>query len=305
MVTSRPIEQSNTPPERTEALQALQQQTALDLASLVGGAGGLNGFREVITAMRPGSTLSDSQLPHRNIRDNNGDAVETRRPDGSLSRTYNTGARMELDSRGRLIGMTLPGPRGAAVSLEYEGNNTSPSAVHMNFSDKQGRLTFQAGENTRLEVNPQLGYVSVTSPEGGATMRVTGQTHQLLQDGSVRSNFYNHGDRSNTTEHVDLRGNVLMTQVNRADGSGHTIYDGNLMESRFAPGTNVSYTDLAGNQHNFNGVRQMWYSTNAAGGNDISLTTNDGRDFHLSNVWGNGNGQNFVGQVQQGFRKKW
>jgi len=303
MVTQRPIEQPAAP-ERTEALQVQQQQAALDLASIVGGAGGLGGFREALTAMRPGSALSDSQLPQRNIRDNNGDAVETRRPDGSISRTYNTGARMELDSRGRLTSMTMPGPRGSNVSLEYEGNSTNPSAVHMNLNEKQGLLSFRAGENTRLEVNPQLGYVSVTSPDGGATMRVTGQTHQMLQNGDVRSNFYNHGDRSNTTMQVDLAGNVVMQTVNRADGSGHTIYQNNLIESRFARGTNVSYTDAAGRPHNFNGVRQMYYNTNPAGGNDIHLTTSDGRSYNLSNVWGGANGQNFVGQVQESFGKK-
>lgn len=302
MVTIRPEQQSA--PEQTEASRAQNQSTALDLASLVGSAGGMNGFREVLTAMRPGSSLSDSTLPQRNVRDQNGEAVEVRRPDGSIARTYNTGARMELDSRGRLTSMTMPGPGGSSVSLEYEGNSTNPAAVHMNFNGKEGRLTFRADANTRIEVNPQLGYVSMTSPEMGATMRVTGQSHRTLQGGGVRTTFYNHGDRSNTTTDTDLAGNTEQTIVNRTDGSGYSIYRDNLVESRFAPGTNVSYTDNNGRQHNFNGVRQIYYNGGGAGGNDLHLTTNDGRSFSLSGVWGGQNGQNFVGQVREVIGKK-
>src|SRR5260221_5067249 len=120
MTVIRPEQQQA--PEPTEALRVQQTNTALDLASLVGGAG-LNGFRDAIVAMRPGGTLSDAQLPQRNVRDQNGEAVEARRSDGSVIRTYNTGARMELDSQGRLTNMTLPGPYAPQVSLEYQGNS--------------------------------------------------------------------------------------------------------------------------------------------------------------------------------------
>lgn len=279
--SSGPVE----PP--TPAQQDLNRDAALDLVSIVGVSGGPGGFMEAVAAMRPQTALSDAQLPQRRVQDGGGNGIEIRRDDNTRVRIYDSGARMELDAQGRATSMQLPGPGGARISMTYDGNNPNPSSI----THHGGKIdnTVRAADGFELRVNPQMGWVSVAGPNDGREYLLAGRETRTDGNGITTSVFYNNADRSNTTMQTDLNGNVHYTNVSRADGSGYTIMDGQLLSTRYAVGTNMTIRTQGDREPvTLNNVESIWPGVDKfTGAPNQTIFTRDGRIFTTTGLDGN------------------
>ncbi len=293
-------------PEQTEAMQQQTRSGALDLMSVIGGStiADMGATLGIMAAMRPDSRLADAMLPQVPLHDASGDYSQVRRADRSVSRTYNTGARMDLDAAGRITSMTTPGSDPVTMRFEYQGNNRQPSAAVVSGDGKNGPIRVESGPNSMITVNTEFGGVGIASPEYSGNHTIAGRSDRVLQNGGMRTTVYDHSDRSTTTHETDMQGQPTLTRVARANGSGHTIVDGQLTQSRFAPGTNIRYDGIVGGQHNFQDV--AWITPrgpNPGGGNNVALQTRDGRTYILSNVMAGPNNTNLVGAVTEKKRR--
>jgi hypothetical protein len=282
---------------------------AIGLATLIGsGAGDTAAALGMMAYMQPQSALTDSLLPRTELvhqngvavevpwrtigRNQGGQFVETRRPDGTISQRYETGACAELDNNRRLTSMVLPGPRGVTVRMEYTGDSHDPSALVLVRGAKQGDLRIAAGPGIRFGINHANGSVSVRD-DGRRTessYAINGDRHDIFDNGSMRECRYHHSDQSNHTTWTNPTTGSNYTVVDRADGSGHTdSSDGTRSETRFAPGTNLTYripggTAEQGRYITLSDVREISYELTELLDTNARLTTGDGRMFQVTAI---------------------